>query len=108
VLRLDGSLFFVTADALGDRIRELVQGAAVPVRTVVLDCKSVNFIDAQGVEKLGEIADQSRARGVTFRLARVKPGILAVLRRGGVVERVGEEQIHPDVHAAVMAELDRG
>ena len=30
VLRLDGSLFFVTADALGDRIRELVQGAAVP------------------------------------------------------------------------------
>ena len=76
------------------------------MRAVVLDCKSVNFIDAQGVEKLGEIAELSRERGVTFRLARVKPAILAVLRRGGALDTIGEACVHPDVQSAVETELD--
>jgi anti-anti-sigma factor len=105
VLRLDGSLFFVTADALGDRIRELVDDAETTVTAVVLDMKSVNFVDSQGVEKLGELARLGREHGIRFRLARVKPPILVVLRRGGVLDTIGEDSVHADVHTAVEAEV---
>ena len=59
VLRLDGGLFFATAEALDDRVRELAD--AEPLRALVLDLEGVNFIDSQGSAKLAEILS-SRAR----------------------------------------------
>jgi sulfate permease, SulP family len=107
VIRLEGGLFFVTADALGDRIRELALTAEPPATAAVLDCRSVVFIDAQGSAKLGELADLARAHDISFRLARVKPAVIEVLARDGVLERVGADHIHIDVNDAVEAELAR-
>ena len=52
VLRLDGGLFFATAEALENRIRGLVDD---DVRALVLDLEGVNFVDSQGSAKLAEI-----------------------------------------------------
>ena len=54
VLRLDGGLFFATADALEDRVREVALSA--PGSTaIVLDCGGMDFIDSQGSAKMSEI-----------------------------------------------------
>ena len=50
------------------------------LRAVVLDLEGVNFVDSQGAAKLAEITSSSPAGGVTFRVARLKPQVLAVLR----------------------------
>ncbi len=105
IVRLDGGLYFVTAGALEDRIRELAVTAEPQPRAVILDCKSVNFIDSQGSAQLGSLAEQSRLHGITFRLARVKPAVLDVLGLDGVVELLGDGNIHEDVDEAVKAEL---
>jgi anti-anti-sigma factor len=106
-LRLDGGLFFVTADALGDRIRELVIGADPPVTAIVLDCQGLDFIDSQGSAKLAELARLAGARNISFRLARVKPSVVAILARDGTLDAIGPAHIHPDVNAAVTTELAR-
>jgi sulfate permease, SulP family len=103
VLRLDGGLFFATAEALENRIRTLVDDKA---RALVLDLEGVNFVDSQGSAKLTEIHDFLAADGVGFRLARAKPQVLAVLSADGVVDRIGTDHIHGNVHRAVEAELD--
>ena len=54
VLRLDGGLFFATAEALEERVRELV-GTTRAADALVLDFEGVNFVDSQGAEKLAEI-----------------------------------------------------
>jgi sulfate permease, SulP family len=105
VVRLDGGLFFATADALEDRIRELVQSAHV--RCVVLDCEGINFLDSQGSATLDDLLVLCRQADVTLRLARVKPGVRAVLKREGTVERMGTDSIHGNVHRAVEAQLNR-
>ena len=102
-LRLDGALFFVTADSLEDRIDELIISADHAATGVVFDLQSVVFIDSQGASKLAEIADNLHARGLSFKLARVKPGVMTVLERDGIVDRIGPENIHLDVHEAVKA-----
>jgi sulfate permease, SulP family len=104
VLRLDGGLFFATAEALEDRVRELAHDEH-DRRALVLDLAGVNFIDSQGAAKLAEIHELTEADGVTLRLAGVKPQVLAVLEADGVLDRIGADRIHGNVHLAVEAQL---
>jgi sulfate permease, SulP family len=104
VLRMDGGLFFATAEALEERVRELPDGGQ-PRTALVLDLEGVNFVDSQGAAKLAELYELSEADGVTLRLARVKPQVLEVLRADGIVDRIGTDHIHGSVHGAVEAQL---
>ena len=83
---------------------ELAQGGH-PRCAPVLDLEGVNFIDSQGAAKLTELHDLTGADGVTLRLARVKPQVLAVLQADGFVDRIGANHIHGSVHLAVEAQL---
>ena len=104
VLRLDGGLFFATADALEDRVREVALSA--PGSTaIVLDCGGMDFIDSQGSAKMSEILNLTRQAGVTLRLARLKPPVREVLERDGVLGRIGDDKIHGNVDHAVKAQL---
>ena len=80
VVRLDGGLFFATAEALEERIRELALDADPPLRAVVLDIEGVDFVDSQGAAKLAEILDFAESAGVELRLARVKPAVASGAR----------------------------
>jgi sulfate permease, SulP family len=102
VLRLDGGLFFATAEALEDRVRGLEDGHR---RALVLDLEGANFIDSQGAAKVTEIHQLTEAEGITLRLARVKPQVLAVLQADGIIDRIGADHIHGNVHRAVEAQL---
>ena len=104
VLRMDGGLFFATAEALEERVRELAEGTH-PRRALVLDLEGVNFIDSQGSAKVTELHELTEADGVTLRLARVKPQVLAVLEADGIIDRIGADHIHGNVHRAVEAQL---
>ena len=104
VVRLDGGLFFATADALEDRIRTVIQSESP--RCVVLDCEGINFLDSQGSATIDDLLVLCRQADVTLRLARVKPGVRAVLEREGVTERLGADHIHGNVHRAVEAHLN--
>ena len=104
VLRLDGGLFFATADALEDRVREVA--LSTPGSTaIVLDCGGMDFIDSQGSAKMSEILNLTKQAGVTLRLARLKPPVREVLERDGVLGRIGDDKIHGNVDHAVNAQL---
>jgi SulP family sulfate permease len=104
VLRLDGGLFFATAEALEERVRGLAEDGR-PLRALVLDLGAVGFIDSQGSAKLTELHELAEADGLAVRLAKVKPHVLRVLEADGVVERIGADHIHGNVHLAVEAQL---
>ena len=104
VLRLDGGLFFATAEALEDRIRGLTEDSP-HLRALVLDLEGVDFVDSQGAAKLTEIHQLTETAGVTLRLARVKPAVLKVLQADGIIERIVEDHIHGNVNRAIEAQL---
>ncbi|HUE25337.1 MAG TPA: sulfate permease, partial [Solirubrobacteraceae bacterium] len=105
VLRLDGGLFFATADALHDRLRAVTQDGDVPVHGVVLDLEGVDFIDSQGAAKLAEIGELGESAGIAVRLARVKAAVITVLDAEGVVDQIGADHVHGEVYEAVQAQL---
>ncbi len=107
VIRLDGGLFFATAEAFDERVRGLLS-ADPPPTGLVLDLEGVGFIDSQGAATLTEIIDLTAGEGVTLRLARVKPNVRSVLQAQGIVEQLGADHIHGNVHRAVEAQLAEG
>jgi anti-anti-sigma factor len=104
VLRLDGGLFFATADALEDRVREVALSTP-DIAGIVLDCEGIDFIDSQGSAKMNEILELTKQAGVTLRLARVKPAVHQTLERDGFLGNLGEDRAHGNVHRAVEAQI---
>jgi anti-anti-sigma factor len=103
VVRFDGGLFFATADALEDHLREVIQ-ANPELTGIVIDCGGVNFIDSQGAAKMADVVTLARDAGVNLRLTRLKPAPRAVLERDGVIEQLGSDKIHGNIYRAVEAE----
>jgi SulP family sulfate permease len=108
VLRLDGALFFATADALESRVRALAERG--PLDLVVLDLVAVDFLDSDGAGALARVQELVADHGARLRLAHVKPAVADVLRRDGVLEAIGEAYVHGDIEQALLAEqvLRRG
>ncbi len=104
VLRLEGGLFFATAEALEDRVRVLVD-EIVGLEALVLDLDAVTFVDSQGSAKLAEIHELLSGGGVRLHLSGVKPQVRAILDADGVLDQLGVDRVHPDVRGAVEAEL---
>ena len=102
VIRIDGGVFFATAAALDERVRAVL--ARQPdLHSLVLDFEGVNFVDSQGAAKLSDLHELTDASGVDLRLARVKPDVSRVLAADGVIDRIGRDRIHGNVHRAVEA-----
>jgi SulP family sulfate permease len=105
VLRVDGGLFFATAEALDERVRAIIENGEPKVHALVLDLEGVYFVDSQGAAKLAELHELTNAAGIELRLARVKKRVLTVLYADGTVAALGPGSIHGSVHEAVEAQL---
>jgi anti-anti-sigma factor len=103
VIRFDAGLFFANTETLSDRVQALRARRQSEVREIVLSCEGINFVDAQGAETLKELAELSGRDGIGLRLSRVKPEVLAVLERDGLVALIGPDRIHFTTPAAVEA-----
>jgi high affinity sulfate transporter 1 len=108
VMRFDAALHFGSSDALADRLRELAAEAETRYHTAVIDFEGVNFIDSQGSATMADIIELAEAYGAEIRLTRVKPGVLALLRRDGVIDRLGEDRIYGNVYEAAADRMTPG
>ena len=72
----------------------------------MLDCGGIDFIDSQGSAKLGDILNLAEESDITLRLAGVKPEVAATLAKDGILDRLGTDKIHGNVHRAVQAHHD--
>ncbi len=105
VMRFDAGLFFASADALTDRLRELAYQAEPNLHTVVLDFEGVNFVDSQGSDTVAEILDLATNYNIEVRLARVKTEVKELLRRDGVIDKLGESRIYGNVYEATSDQI---
>ena len=101
ILRIDGGIFFATADTLEDRVRTALMDP--DVRGLVLHFAGVNFVDSQGVATITEIVRMAEESGVELRLAAVRPAVRRVLEQDRAFTRLTEDRLHGNIHRAVQA-----
>jgi len=99
-VRFDAGLFFASAGALEDRLRELVQRSDTRYDTVVISFEGVDFVDSQGSAKITQLIELADTYGAELRLARVKPAVIELLERDGVIDRLGADHVYDNVYEA--------
>ncbi|HEX6398776.1 MAG TPA: SulP family inorganic anion transporter [Steroidobacteraceae bacterium] len=93
VYRIDGPFFFGAAEKL-ERTLERLQ---LDVSTLVLRLGRVPFMDATGLNTLGEIVTRLRRRHVRLLLCGIHPALRASLDASGITAQVGETNLCSDM-----------
>lgn len=101
--RLDDRLFFANAAYVRARILEAIDGATTRTRWLVFDAEGVPTVDSTGTEMLEQLIDQLGTMGIELAVARAKGPLLDALDATGLTERIGIENLYPNIEAAVAA-----
>ena len=101
ILRFDGPLYFATANALRNKVREVTTDAVPSVTTVLIDMEAINYLDLEGSDMLNEITKDMRGVGVEIHLARIKHEVLEMIVKDGVDQTIGRDHIHNKIVDAV-------
>jgi len=102
VIRFDASLVFVNVSYFEDAVLEL-ERRHPRLPYVLISATGINDLDASGVELLASLSANLRGNGTTLVFSGVKPRMLGVLERTGLVERLGAENFFADDQAAFAA-----
>ena len=89
VYSIDGPFFFGAAEKLERTLENVQQHMGI----LVLRLGRVPFVDATGLQALAELAEDCRRFKTRLVLCEVRPNVLEKLRRAGVVELVGVDNI---------------
>lgn len=109
ILRFDGTLFFANShDFLVAAQRAIARSEPTP-QVVLIDCESMNDIDATAVITLKEFQEQLAKDDIQLWFARVKVKVREVMKHGGLEDTIPAEHFYDKVQTAVdvyLAEKD--
>jgi MFS superfamily sulfate permease-like transporter len=106
VYRFDAPLFFANVGWFRQRLRRAMDRNPGAERWVVIDFEGIGSVDATAVEGLCELVDELHEQGVVVGTARANDIVVGALQRGGVIERIGDENVHATINRAVQAFRD--
>ena len=98
ILRVNGFVFFGSANSLLERIRKRVEAA--PLRFLVIDLRRVTGVDSSGVVAFVKVTHLAEAYGFEVVFTGASDPVRKQLSQGGVVASEGIVRFEPD--------LDRG
>ncbi|MFO0696151.1 MAG: sulfate permease [Polyangiales bacterium] len=101
--RWDAPLFFANAELFRERVIELVDGSATPVKWVVIAAEPITDVDTTAAEMLQELEVELAVRGIELAVAEMKDPVKDRLKRYGLVKRIGAERFFPTIGVAVKA-----
>ena len=99
LLRPEGRLFFVNSQAVAEQVRDLVEQHRP--RVVALDMSRVPDVEYSALQALMEGERRATERGAVFWLVGLNPGVLEVVRRAGLADRLGRERMLFNARAAI-------
>ena len=100
LIRVGGSLYFANASYFEERILQLITQRP-KLRYIIVDCISINKIDASGLEALVKVAEHLEQAGIELWFTRVRVNVMHVLKRGALAQRLGKERFYKNNEQAL-------
>jgi SulP family sulfate permease len=109
VLRLQGFIFFGTANHLLHEVRvRAVDAAQAPLKFVIMDFRRVTGLDASAIFSLNKVQHLARKQGFALLLSQVSPELKTQFQQGGLTGLAeGACKIMPDLDCALESCEDR-
>ena len=97
VYEIDGPFFF----GLASRFEELEGTKSGDVKVRIIRMRKVPFIDSTGINNLRNLCERTSKRGVTVILSGVTDKVYETLKKFGVDEEIGNDNIFPHIVPAL-------
>lgn len=91
MIRPEGRIFFLNAESVADRIRNLIETHRPQV--VLLDLSRVSDIEYSALCMLQEAEKRQVEGEITLWLSGLNPDVLKVVRNSGLADRLGRERM---------------
>ena len=98
VAYLTGALFFAVVDKLSKELH----AQEGKTEALILSMRGVPVIDLSGIQALVELVTELEAHGTEIYLTSVQPKVLDEMRRGGLIEMIGEEYVFDSAEEAIV------
>ncbi|HEX4387717.1 MAG TPA: SulP family inorganic anion transporter [Steroidobacteraceae bacterium] len=105
LLRVDGRVFFLNAEAIAGKMQPLISEARPHV--VVIDLAGVFDLEYTALKMLVEAEGRMRDHGVELWLVGLTPGVFKVIQRSSLGATLGRERLLFDLEVAVSRFLHR-
>lgn len=99
IARPEGRIFFANAQSVTDRVNALI--AEHRPEVVALDLSRVPDLEYSALQMLVEADLRSAARGFELWLVGLNPGVLEVVRRAGLADRLGRDRLLFNARTAI-------
>ncbi len=99
-IRFDGSLYFANVSYFEDTILAAVANKP-DVKFILVVGNSINQLDASGESVLHHVVQRMHDNGITIVFSGLKKQILDVMRRTGLYDQIGKQNIHATADMAL-------
>jgi SulP family sulfate permease len=109
IVRVDGSLFFGAVDHVQGEFQRFLEEDPGQKHLLIIG-NGINFVDIAGAEMLVQEANRRRHLGGGLYLSKIKAEACKILKRGGFVDKLGDEHIFvtkADAIQTIFNRLDR-
>ncbi len=94
---LTGTIFFAVVDKLVRQLRKQESAEAL-----ILSMRGVPMIDLSGIEAMIDLVRELEANGTEVYLTSVQPKVLEEMRRGGLIDIIGEQYVFQSAEQAIV------
>ncbi|MBE6033692.1 MAG: SulP family inorganic anion transporter [Clostridiales bacterium] len=99
VAYLTGTIFFAVVDKLITQLSELEN-----TKVLILSMRGVPVIDLSGIQGMIELIHTLKENGTEVMFTSVQPKVLTEMKRGGILELIGKDNVFGSAeHAIIMA-----
>jgi sulfate permease, SulP family len=105
VARIAGAIVYFNAEAIRDRIVDLVRAREPGLRVVVVALGTTPIVDLAGSDMLAGLHDEMVRRGIRLELAEAHGPVRDALEAAGVVERFGDLRPRSTLEEVVAAAI---
>ena len=103
IYRYDAPLVFPNVDRFTCEVRDLVDSSEGEVKTVIVDGEVMHDMDTTASDQFTVLLNHLKSEGVVVLMARLHAPVRDFMKKDGVWEAVGEENIFPTVRDAVAS-----
>jgi MFS superfamily sulfate permease-like transporter len=101
IYRYEASLLFFNADNMRNRIRAMISGSEMKINAVLIDASTFLTTDITGIETLGDLCTELKAKNITLFIAKGKKEFLDMLERSEIDKLIGRVNFFTSVRQGV-------
>ncbi len=106
VIRFDGPLFFGNISYLEDEVLQIV--TSMPeLKIIHFECNGINDMDTSGEHALTLLVERLQAAGYEVYFSGLKEQVIDIMRRTGLLTKIGKGHIFPTLITAIDAFWDK-